>query len=82
MRQYFIFYKRGEGAFSRLNPRDYRPLIDKEEVNLAIDVMGANPAIEGICVRIEDELFNITSTDREELLPDAFLFNEDDPKNA
>jgi hypothetical protein len=77
MRQYFIFYKRDKGEFARLNPRDYRPLIDRPEINLAIDVMRDNPTIEGVCVRLGDELFNLTSTDRPELLADAFLFTEE-----
>ena len=79
MRQYFIFYKRGKGEFTRLNPTDYRKLIDRKEVNQAVDIMKNNPSIEGVCVRLEDELFNITSLSRPALLPDAFLFQEDVP---
>jgi hypothetical protein len=50
-------------------------------VNLAVDLMRDNPFIEGICVRLEDELFNITSLTRPALLPDAFLFQEDVPND-
>lgn len=73
MRQYAIMYKRGAGnPFCRLNAQDHAKLIDKEEVKTAVSIIRANPFIEGICVRVEDEMFNIIASSREALAPDSF----------
>ena len=77
MRQYAILYKRGTGReFARLNPNDHAKLIDHQELRDAIDVMHDRPFIEGVCVRLEDELFNIVSFDQEAIAPNAFTFGE------
>ncbi len=75
MRQYLILYKRGAGSdFARLNPTDHAKLIDHEEIREAIELMRQRPFLEGTCVRLEDELFNIMSFTRETLAPNAFAF--------
>jgi hypothetical protein len=77
MRQYAIFYKRGTGGqFSRLKPNENPKLIDHEEVRDAVEAMRLRPFIEGVCLRLEDELFNIVSFDQEAIAPNAFQFAE------
>lgn len=76
MRQYVIFYKRGSGTeFARLNPKDHGNLIDHEEVREAITLIRQRPFLEGVCVRLDDELFNIMSSTQEALAPNAFQFD-------
>jgi hypothetical protein len=78
MRQYAIFYKRGVGGkFSRLNQNDNAGLIDHEEIRDAIEVMRLHPFIERVCVRLNDELFDIASFTQEAIAPDAFVFKEE-----
>ncbi len=77
MRQYVILYKQGAGKeFARLNPKDHGPLIDHEEVREAIELMRQRPFLEGVCVRLDDELFNIMSFAQEAIAPNAFQFAE------
>ena len=77
MRQYVILYKRGHGKdFTRLNPKDHANLIDHEEVRDAIELMRQRPFLEGACVRLNDELFNIMSLSQKAMDPNAFLFTE------
>lgn len=76
MRQYAIFYRRGAGPFSRLNGRDHAGLIDRNEIREVIELMRTRPALEGACVRLDDELFNIVSFTQEAIAPDAFQFEE------
>ncbi len=74
MRQYSIFYKRGSGNFSRLNGNDHARLIDRQEIQDAVEHMRINPSVEGMCIRHDDELFNVMSFDQEAKAPDAFVF--------
>ncbi len=75
MQQYFIFYKRGVGKeFVRLNDRDHLPLIDHQEIRDAARHMQENPWIEGMCLRLEDEVFNIIACQQEARAPDSLLF--------
>lgn len=77
MRQYVILYKRGAGKeFTRLNPNDHANLIDHEEVREAIELMRQRPFLEGACVRLGDELFNIVSFTQKAIAPNAFQFVE------
>ena len=77
MRQYIILYKRGAGGeFARLNPADHAKLIDHDEVREAIELMRKRPFLEGTCVRLEDELFNIFAINQEMDAPNAFRFKE------
>ena len=77
MRQYAILYKRGAGkGFARLNPADHAKLIDHDEVREAVELMRQRPFLEGACVRLDDELFNIVSFTQEAVAPNAFPFEE------
>ena len=77
MRQYVILYKRGTGKeFARLNLNDHAKLIDHDEVREAVELMRKRPFLEGTCVRLEDELFNIMSFTQDAIAPNAFAFKE------
>ena len=76
MRQYVILYKRGANKdFARLNPTDHAKLIDHDEVREAIELMRQRPFLEGTCVRLNDELFNIMSRTQAANTPNAFVFD-------
>jgi len=76
MRQYVILYKRGVGKeFTHLNATDHAKLIDHEEIREVVELMRQRPFLEGTCVRLEDELFNIMSFVQEAVAPDAFIFD-------
>lgn len=75
MRQYYILYKRALGQWNKLNSRDHAGLYDRHEVAQAIDYMAANPAVEGIALRLnDDEMFNIVSFVQDAEAPLAFPF--------
>lgn len=77
MRQYVILYKRGEGKdFARLNSIDHVNLIDHDEIREVIELMRLRPSLEGACIRLDDELFNIISFTQEAIAPNAFQFTE------
>lgn len=79
MRQYVILYKRGAGKdFARLNPYDHANLIDHDEIREAVELMRQRPFLEGTCVRLQDELFNIISFAQEAVAPNAFAFEPTD----
>ncbi len=79
MRQYVILYKRGAGKeFARLNPSDHARLIDRDEIRETIELMRQRPFLEGACVRLGDELFNIMSFMQEAIAPNAFAFEPTD----
>jgi hypothetical protein len=78
MRQYAIFYKRGTGGkFSRIKPNENAKLIDHEEVRETVAIAQQHPFIEGLMLRMEDEIFNVVSFDQEAIAPDAFQFTEE-----
>lgn len=75
MRQYQLYYKRlGSKDFAPLQPNVHAPLYGKREVKKAVAHMLANPSVEGMSVRIEDEQFNIIASDQEDLVPNGFTF--------
>ena len=76
MRQYAMFYKRGTGEFSRVNQADHAKLIDHDEVREAVEVLRDKPYFEAMCVRLDDELFNIVTFTQEAIAPNAFVFEE------
>ncbi len=77
MRQYIILYKRGAGGdFARLNPKDHANLVDHKEIQEAVELMRQRSFLEGFCVRLDDELFNIMSFTQEAIAPNAFQFVE------
>jgi len=79
VRQYVILYKRGAGeGFASLNPIDHAKLIDHDEIREAVELMRQRPYLEGLCVRLGDELFNIMSFTREAVAANAFAFEPTD----
>jgi hypothetical protein len=74
MRKYVIFYRRGLGVWGRLTPISHMRLYDKPEINTAVAFLRDNPSIEGIIVRLADELFNIMVCS-EPKTPNTFEFN-------
>ena len=77
MRQYAIFYKRGTGGeFGRLKPNENPKLIDHEEISTAVEAMRQQPCVEGLMLRLDDEVFNIVSFTQEAIAPNAFQFAE------
>lgn len=77
MRQYVILYRRGSGTeFTRLNSTDHRNLINHNEIREVVEIIRQRPFLEGACVRLDDELFNIMSFTQPAIAPDAFQFEE------
>lgn len=77
MRQYVILYKRGPARdFVKLKPHEHHALYSRDQVVEAIELMRQRPAVEGICVRVEDELFNVMGFDQPAEAPDAFRFEQ------
>ncbi len=78
MHQYVIYYKRGMGKdFAPLNGTDHASLIDHQEIRDAVEHMRINPWVEGMCLRLDDELFNIMSFTQEARAPHSFVFDEE-----
>lgn len=74
-RQYKIFYRRlGSTKFAELEPNTSASLYDRPEVAAAIEHARLTPCVEGIAVRLGDELFNIIAFDRPAVAPKAFVF--------
>ncbi len=75
MRQYKILYKRtGMPNFKSLEPGTTSNLADRPQVKAAIDLMRDNPCVEGMAVRLDDELFNIVAFEQPAEAPLAFKF--------
>jgi hypothetical protein len=76
MRQYKLFYKRlGSGKdFVALEPGVHRAVYDQPEINAAIEIIRTTPHIEGIVVRLGEDLMNIIAFVQEALAPQAFEF--------
>ena len=74
-RQYRIFYKRlGSPKFTTLEPNVNAGLYQKADVIEAIEHMRLFPAVEGMVVRLEDELFNVIAFSQPAIAPNAFIF--------
>ena len=59
-RQYVIFYRRGDNPrWGQLEPIVNEGLYKRPEVALAVAFIQTNLAIEGVCVRLGDDVFNI-----------------------
>ena len=74
-RQYRLFYRRtGMQKFAPLSPQEHGNLYDKPEVNRAVEIMRDNPSIEGLCVRIDSEQYQLFSFTQEAEAPNGFQF--------
>ena len=75
-RQYYLFYKRlGSPQFAKLEPGTNCSLYNKPELAEAIEYVRTHPTVEGIAVRVADELFNVIVFEQEAIAAKAFLFN-------
>ena len=59
MRRFTVYYRRGRSHWRQLQPGVHDGLCNKPEVREAIRYMRDNPAVEGVAVRVGDELFNV-----------------------
>lgn len=76
-RQYRILHRHvadPPNQFRRLRPKMDGQIYDRAEVRVAIGFMRDNPTVEGIAVRLDDELFNIISFTQEAEAPLSFPF--------
>lgn len=77
MRQYRIFYKRGQvDQFATLEPGVHAGIYNKPEVETAIGLIRDFPYIEGIALRVGVEQFNIIAFEQEAEAPNAFKFTD------
>lgn len=76
MRQYFIYYRRGgpDRKWGKLTPAIHQGLYQREPVQAVVTFIRDNPAVEGVAVRIDDEMFNIIAFTQEAEAPQAFKF--------
>lgn len=76
-RQYYVYYKRlGSPQFAQLTPGENVGLYSRPEVKAAIEHMRTTPAVHGMSVLAENEMFNIITFTQEAIAPKAFLFTE------
>lgn len=62
MRKYLVYYRRGKGAWGILTPSVHAGLYQRPEIDAAKVFLHDNPAVEGIAIRLDDELFNLVVT--------------------
>ena len=60
-RQDTIFYRRGGNPWGQLEPHVHEGLYKRPEVAFGVAFMAANPFVEGLCVRLGDDLFMLTA---------------------
>lgn len=75
-RQYVIYYRRGGGTWGQLEPQVHEGLYKRPEVAFGVALMSANPFVEGLCVRLGDDLFNIMALIEGNTDPKAFAFEQ------
>lgn len=76
MRQLRILYKRGSaGQFRPLEEFVHHSLYGRKEVYAAADVMRAHDYIEGVALRLDDELFNLVTFEQEAIAPKSFALD-------
>lgn len=74
-RQYRLFYRRtGSPKFSPLSPNTHANLYDKPEIDRAVEIMRDNPTIEALCIRVDNEQFQLFSFTQEAEAPNGFQF--------
>lgn len=77
MRQYTIFYMRGGMSnFKRLDKLVDHNLYDRAEVQDQINYIRRTPSVEGVAVRVKDELFNIMAFESDTVTTDSFPFED------
>jgi hypothetical protein len=59
MRRFIIYCRRGRNRWRQLQPGVHDDLCARPELQRAIRYMRDNPSIEGIAVRLGDDLFNL-----------------------
>ena len=74
-RQYVIYYRRGGNPWGQLEPVVHEGLYKRPQVAFAVAVMQANPFVEGVCVRLGDDLFNIMALIAGNTDAKAFVFD-------
>jgi hypothetical protein len=59
MRRFIVYYRRGRNRWRQLQPGVHDYLCDRPEVQRAIRYLRDDPSVEGIAVRLGDDLFNL-----------------------
>jgi hypothetical protein len=59
MRRFIVYYRRGRNRWRQLQPGVHHDLCDRPEVQRAIRYLRDDPSVEGIAVRLGDDLFNL-----------------------
>jgi hypothetical protein len=54
-----MFYRKGGNPWVQLDPNADSSVYTHQELAFAIGFMAQNPFVEGICVRLGDDVFNI-----------------------
>jgi hypothetical protein len=75
MRRFIVYYRRDGDRWRQLRPGLDDKTCKRAAVQAAIRYMRNNPAVEGVAVRVRNELFNVMAAE-----PDAcheFTFPED-----
>ncbi len=80
-RQYTIHYRRGGNPWGQLEPNVHEGLYKRPEVAFGIAFMQANPFVEGLIVRLGDDLFMLTSLVEGNTNAKAFTFQTQTASN-
>jgi hypothetical protein len=59
MRRFIVYYRRGRNRWRQLQPGVHDDLCARPELQRAIRYMRDDPSVEGIAVRLGDDLFNL-----------------------
>ena len=59
MRRFIVYYRRGRNRWRQLQPGVHDDLCDRPEVQRAIRYLRDDSSVEGIAVRLGDDLFNL-----------------------
>ena len=63
MRRFTIYFRRGRNRWRQLQPGVHDDLCARPEVQRAIRHLRDDPSIEGIAVRLGDDLFNLMAAE-------------------
>jgi hypothetical protein len=59
MRRFIVYYRRGRNRWQQLQPGVHDDLCSRPEVQRAIRYLRDDRSVEGIAVRLGDDLFNL-----------------------